>query len=294
MSEANLLERDDELAALAAFVDGIEGSGAKLMIIEGQAGIGKSTLVAEARRLAAADGIRMLVGRGSLLEREFPFGVVRQLFEPELADPKERKRLLSGAAEAAEGVFAAVPGESGGDTSFAALHGLYWLTVDLAAEKPLILIVDDLHWVDHPSLRFISYLIKRLEGLPIGIVAATRPNEPGADAAMLAELAGDPLATSIRPGGLSTDGVRRRGRAAPGPGPGPGLRARLPHGHRRQPAAAARAAEGDSGRGHRANGRERERRLGAGSAGRIARGAAAPLSPFPGGWCGGAGGRGPG
>ena len=55
------------------------------MLIEGPAGIGKSTLLAETRRLAAEDGLRTLVGRGSLLEREFPFGVVRQMFEPELA-----------------------------------------------------------------------------------------------------------------------------------------------------------------------------------------------------------------
>jgi hypothetical protein len=209
MSDTALLEREDELAALTAFIHGIERPGPRLFLIEGPAGIGKSSLLSEARRLAAGDGLRMLVGRGSLLEREFPFGVVRQLFEPELADPKERKRLLTGAAAAAGGLFEAVPGDSGGgDTSFAALHGLYWLSVDIAADKPLLLVVDDLHWVDHPSLRFISYLLRRLEGAPIAIVAATRQNEPGADAALLAELAGDPLTTSIRPGGLSTDGVR--------------------------------------------------------------------------------------
>ena len=207
MSPTGLLERDAEIAALGSFVDGIERVGSRLMLIEGPAGIGKSTLLAEARRLAAEDGLRMLVGRGSLLEREFPFGVVRQMFEPELADPAERERLLTGAASAAEAVFASVPAEASGDTSFAALHGLYWLTMDLAGDKPLVLVVDDLHWVDHPSLRFLSYLVRRLEGVQIAIIAATRPNEPGADAALLAELAGDPLATSIRPGGLSPDGV---------------------------------------------------------------------------------------
>jgi hypothetical protein len=96
VSSTGLLERDDEIAALGSFLDGIEGAGSRLMLIEGPAGIGKSSLLAEARRLAAADGHRTLVARGSLLERDFPFGVVRQLFEPELATPKERRRLLTG------------------------------------------------------------------------------------------------------------------------------------------------------------------------------------------------------
>ncbi len=219
---SGLFERDAEIAALGRFVDGIERGGDRLMLIEGPAGIGKSTLLGQARRLASEDGLRMLVGRGSLLEREFPFGVVRQMFEPELADPAERQRLLTGAAAPAETVFAAVPAEIEGDISFAALHGLYWLTMDLAGEKPLVLVVDDLHWVDHPSLRFLSYLVRRLEDVQIAVVAATRPNEPGADAALLAEIAGDPLTTSIRPGGLSPDAVlgviEQRLEAEPDPG----------------------------------------------------------------------------
>ena len=204
-----LLERESELGALRSFIDGVSGAGQRLLLIEGQAGIGKSALLSAARGLAAEDGIAVLSARGSQLEREFPFGVVRQLFEPKLAGA-EGERLLDGAAASAATVFESPGSEesAGGDTSFAALHGLYWLTMNLAGEEPLLLIVDDLHWVDHPSLRFIAYLARRLEGAPIGVITGTRPNEPGADAAMLAELAADPLAISIRPGGLSVDGVR--------------------------------------------------------------------------------------
>lgn len=85
---APLFERDAELAALQEFVDGITGSGPRLLLVEGPAGIGKSSLVGEARVLAAGDGIPVIAARGSQLEREFPFGVVRQLFEPWLATPK--------------------------------------------------------------------------------------------------------------------------------------------------------------------------------------------------------------
>ena len=51
----------------------------------------------------------------------------------------------------------------GSDAGFAGLNGLYWLTLNLAGEEPLLLAVDDLHWADHSSLRFIAYLVRRLE-----------------------------------------------------------------------------------------------------------------------------------
>ena len=205
-----LLDRDQELAAIDDFVSRIDGPGPRLLLGEGPAGIGKSALLEAARERARGEGIRAINARGSLLEREFPFGVVRQLFEPAMADESQRAELLDGAAASAETVFGTLNGDEpgGGDASFAALHGLFWLTVNLGAERPLLLVVDDLHWVDHPSLRFMAYLSSRLEGVPIGVIAATRPNEPGADAALLAEIARDPLATAIHPGGLSVEGVR--------------------------------------------------------------------------------------
>jgi DNA-binding CsgD family transcriptional regulator len=216
-----LLERETELETLRAFIQDADESSPRLALIEGQAGIGKTALLGEARRLAEGDGIRVLSARGSQLEREFPFGVVRQLFEPLLVDPDERDRLLAGAAASAAAVFETLADDNGArsDTSFAALHGLYWLTVNLADAQPLLLAVDDLHWVDHSSLRFLAYLVRRLEGLPVSVVTATRPNEPGADAALLAEIAGDALTTTIRPGALGEGGVRDliAGRIGQGP-----------------------------------------------------------------------------
>src|SRR4051794_21693397 len=91
-----LLERDHELAVIDDFVSGIDGQGPRLLLIEGPAGIGKSALLEAARERARAEGIRSLGARGSMLEREFPFGVVRQLFEPSLAAKKERTALLEG------------------------------------------------------------------------------------------------------------------------------------------------------------------------------------------------------
>src|SRR4030095_6803161 len=94
----DLVEREREVAALAALLDAVPAGEGRVAWIEGPAGVGKSTLLAEARRHAAETGARGLAARASELEREFAFGVVRQLFEGVVTDPATRKRVLSGAA----------------------------------------------------------------------------------------------------------------------------------------------------------------------------------------------------
>jgi DNA-binding CsgD family transcriptional regulator len=218
---ARLLEREREQAWLRALIAGTRGGEARIALIEGPAGIGKSRLLAEARREASAGGLQVLSARGGELEREFPFGVVRQLFEPLLFAPDARERLLADAAAAAGAVFEHAGDEEHGSASFATLHGLYWLASNVAAEQPLLLSVDDLHWCDRPSLRFLAFLARRLEGLPVLVAGSLRPSEPGADAVLLHELASDPLAVSVRPRPLSlaavADVVRDRLGAEPEP-----------------------------------------------------------------------------
>jgi DNA-binding CsgD family transcriptional regulator len=153
--------------------------------------------------------VTVLAAHGSDLEREFPFGVVRQLFEPLLVAAAERERLLVDAAAAAGPVFESVHPEAagGGDVSFAALHGLYWLTVNVAGERPLLLAVDDLQWCDRPSLRFLAYLARRLEGSDVVLTAGLRTGERGTDPVLIGELADAPGTLRLRPGALSEAGV---------------------------------------------------------------------------------------
>ena len=66
-----------------------------------------------------------------------------------------------------------------GDSSLAMLHGLYWLTANVAAREPLLLAIDDLHWCDLPSLRWMAYLLPRMEGLALSVVVGLRPEEAG-------------------------------------------------------------------------------------------------------------------
>jgi predicted ATPase len=158
--QLDLLERETELAAVTSLIAATPGGG-RLLAIEGPPGIGKTALMAAAKALAQEAGLRVLAARGSELERSFSYGVVRQLFEPLLASlqAEERADLLAGSAALAAPLFdpAQVAAEAAVDSSLATLHGLYWLTANLAARRPLLLAVDDLHWCDLPSLRWLAY-----------------------------------------------------------------------------------------------------------------------------------------
>jgi DNA-binding CsgD family transcriptional regulator len=215
-----LLEREVELELVERLLSEAPQGRGSLLLFEGPAGIGKSRLLAAARERAEERGFQVLRARGGELEREFSNGVVRQLYEPLLAqsDAEERRVLLAGAARLAapllELVEPASPPSGGQDASFATLHGLYWLTVNLAERAPTFLAIDDLQWCDSPSLRFLSYLARRLDGLPVVVAASVRTGEPVADTTILAELDRDPLATIVRPAPLTVDAVAQLLRAA--------------------------------------------------------------------------------
>jgi DNA-binding CsgD family transcriptional regulator/tetratricopeptide (TPR) repeat protein len=208
LAQLDLLEREAELATVVELIGGI-GDGGRLLAIEGPPGIGKTALLAEAKGLGQEAGLQVLSARGSELERSFSYGLVRQLFEPLLVSvpAEERAELLAGAAALAAPLFepAGLAGDPEGDSSLAMLHGLYWLTANLAARRPLVLVLDDMHWSDLPSLRWLAYLLPRMEGLPVLVVGGLRPEERGEDGTLLAQIVSDPMAVVIRPAPLSVE-----------------------------------------------------------------------------------------
>jgi DNA-binding CsgD family transcriptional regulator/tetratricopeptide (TPR) repeat protein len=219
--QRDLLERDTELAAIDAAIGATLG-GERLLVIEGPPGVGKTSLVVEGKTRARKAGMEVLGSRGSELERAFAYGVVRQLFEPLFArlPAEERAELLGGAATLAMPVFdpAQLAAPTAADAPLAALHGLYWLTANVAARRSLLLAVDDLHWCDVPSLRWLAYLLPRMEGLSLVIVVGLRPREPGEDPGLVGQIVSDPLATRIRPAPLSAQAVARLMRETLSPG----------------------------------------------------------------------------
>jgi DNA-binding CsgD family transcriptional regulator len=198
------VERELELQIVERLLAGASAGSGGAVVFEGPAGIGKSSLLAAARTAAAAE-VRVLSARGGELERELPFGIVRQLLESAVVacDAEERETLLAGAAALATPVLFAADPEAGAEPSFSVLHGLYWLTVNLADAQPLLVAVDDAHWADVASLRWLIYLARRLAGVPLALVLAARPAEPGPVQELLDELLVIPEVALLQPRGLS-------------------------------------------------------------------------------------------
>jgi DNA-binding CsgD family transcriptional regulator len=194
----------------AALEQAAAGRGS-FVLVEGEAGIGKSSLIESAVRLAEAAGLGVLTARASELERHYPFGIVVDLFRPLRRDPAQRADLFGGAAALAEQVFAVDVGAQGGTAAppdpFAALHGLFWLTINAVERRPTLIVVDDAHWADDSSLRFLHYLVQRVQDLAAVVLVAQRPGEGAAASGPGAQLTTHADATVIRLSPLSSDGV---------------------------------------------------------------------------------------
>jgi DNA-binding CsgD family transcriptional regulator len=212
---AELLEREREIERVHAALRAAGRRSGEALVIEGAAGMGKSRLLQEGRRDAADLGLRVLGARATELEQGFPYGVMLQLFERVLleADAAERDRWLAGAASlaadlllsAASGTSPSTPSE--GDSGYRWHHGLYWLASNLSTDSPLVLIVDDLQWCDAPSTRALAFIARRLDGLPVTLILASRPLDPvlRPDAAALVS---DPATELLRPAPLTPGAVR--------------------------------------------------------------------------------------
>ena len=214
-SSAALLERGPELTQLEEAVAATAAGQPRIVLIEGPAGIGKTALLRAARKLAEAADLRVLTARGGELERELSLGIARQLFEPLLvrASQAERAELL---AQPAEGVARLFGLEGTGPDlpadEYGSQNALYWLVARLAERSPMLIAIDDLHWSDPMSLRWLAYLARRLEDLPILLALARRIDEPGTDEVLLAGIAAESAVAAIRPGPLSLDAVHELAR----------------------------------------------------------------------------------
>ncbi|WP_036725279.1 helix-turn-helix transcriptional regulator [Patulibacter minatonensis] len=195
-----LLDREGETAVLRRAVLGAIAGRGSLVVVEGPAGIGKSRLLREAERLllehAGTTSVRVLRGAGDELYRSRALGTVRGLRDG--AGAPVRVAIASGdATDVPDGGAAAVQAVLGD------------LRAAVSAAGATLLVLDDVHWADAGSLRVVDELAADLDRLPLAIVVATRPAEPGAHAALLDRLRGRTGAAVVRPGPLGAAAVAR-------------------------------------------------------------------------------------
>ena len=210
----NLLEREAELEALDhALAAAVEGRGS-VVAVEGPPGIGKSRLVTSCAELARARGMYTVSVRATELERSYPYGIVRQSADSVALDKtdEERAALFAGAAKLALPILDPGSAEQADNPElmYQRLHGLYWLTANMARQQPLLVTIDDAQWADEASMAAERFLSLRIADLPMVLLLAVRPADVGQLAVPLAEILADPATVSIRPGPLSVDGAGRR------------------------------------------------------------------------------------
>jgi DNA-binding CsgD family transcriptional regulator len=156
-----MIGRERELAVIRAILTQAAAGSGRSLIVYGEAGIGKTRLLAEAEGLAKALGFMVFRGAGDDIEQARPYGVVANAFG------------RGGLPEASR----ASPGDRS-DITPVVVDSIVSVIED-SRSAPVALFVDDLHWADTGTLRVLRSLVRRAASLPFAFVAATRPAPTG-------------------------------------------------------------------------------------------------------------------
>ncbi|NUP78620.1 MAG: AAA family ATPase [Nonomuraea sp.] len=226
-----IFERESELAAVdeaLGELTGLRRDGAEpsdrprgaLLAFAGRAGIGKTTLLAEVRRRAAAMGCTVLSARGGDQEQRVAFHVARQLLQPQLAGTGEsdlRTSLGSWYDIVGPALGLCAPTAGAPPDQQGLRDGLDWVLTHLAVLRaPMVLVLDDAHWADPESLGWLAGFAPRAEQLPLLVVVAYRPDELPDHAEAFKGLPGRAGGRPIGLEPLSTPAVARLVREAVG------------------------------------------------------------------------------
>ena len=198
-----LIERESELAVLDEVVRAAVAGQGGAVLIEGEAGIGKTRLMGLARARAKAAGLRVLYATADEIETGVPFAGARVLLGRAARDvaPDGPARLGVLALEGA------LPDPSGpGSRGDEVVHALWWLIVELADEQPLALLLDDAQWADELTLALLRVAARRATELPLALVVAARPATAGHRHAVLAA---ERAFARLEPAPLSAAGTAR-------------------------------------------------------------------------------------
>jgi DNA-binding CsgD family transcriptional regulator len=170
---ARLVGREVEMGALRAALDRARDGDLAIVVVEGEAGIGKSRLVAEA--LAGAGGFTILRGAGDELEHDRPFAPLVSALDLDVASPDADAAAIG--ALLAHHAPRQVPGlaSSVAELRYLVVDGIAELLERRAGDAPVALVLEDLHWADTSTLLAVRAIARRLVGMPALLVLTVRP-----------------------------------------------------------------------------------------------------------------------
>src|SRR5919108_4853513 len=163
-----LVGRHEELRLLTSLFDDVAVRG-QALVLHGEPGIGKSRLLSEAERAARERGMAVLVTAGVQSEAHLPFAGLHQLLRPVRDRAGELRDVQRAALDAAFGLTR----EAAPERFRIAMAALDLLS-DVATDAPLLVVVEDAHWLDGPTSDVLAFVARRIESDPILLLAATR------------------------------------------------------------------------------------------------------------------------
>ena len=210
--EVPVYGRGAELDAVSWLLDGVARGSGRVLVLEGEAGIGKSHLAEAAGVRAAAAGMQVIAGSADELERDRPGRILLALADG-LRTPLAQ--LLDD------------EGAGGGSRGFALVEAVTGAVEEASADTPVLVIAEDLQWADELSLRGLASLGRRIGTLAVGLVATLRPSPRPALIGRVLEATAPASTQHLLLAGLDETAVAEIVAAATGAAPGPGLAVRL-------------------------------------------------------------------
>src|SRR5215470_15541587 len=222
LDEAELLDRDEDLAILAKLAENARSGQGGAVCVAGRAGAGKTSLLNAWGAAERDRGTTVAYAVGTELQSGFAFSIARHLFGPRLAMLRgpDQAAAFRGPAELARQALDTEAGHApaAGELSLGPGYGLYWLALNLAERRPLLIIVDDAQWADLPSLQWLQFLARRLDGVPVALALGVRTGEAHETSDLLSEIAAQPACGQLRLKPLARASVARMVRRRMGGG----------------------------------------------------------------------------
>ena len=174
--------REAEMQALGQALDRVASGGPAIVLVEGEAGIGKTRLLAQVLEDARGRSMQVAAGRAEELERTRPFGLLTATFGCALSSPDPRRAAIAGLLAVSDaGDQGPITVTSDPGLRFRAVDAFTDLAEELALAGPLVIGLDDLQWADPASVLTLGVLSRRVAGLPVGLIGCMRPSPRAAE-----------------------------------------------------------------------------------------------------------------